>query len=92
MKKKTITLFLMILVLFFVYGCSSKNSASAEKTTLQSTEEAATTQEEHTEDLEKKTPEQLVAEGMEYFYATNGKLYDKDKAKELFSMIKVVSR
>ena len=84
MKKKTITLFLMILVLFFVYGCSSKNSASAEKTTLQSTEEAATTQEEHAEDLEKKTPEQLVAEGMEYFYATNGKLYDKDKAKELF--------
>ena len=84
MKKKTITLFCLIFAMLFAAGCASKSSASADEAVSQDAEETAAASEEGTVDLEELTPEQLVAEGMDYFYATNGKLYDKEKATEYF--------
>lgn len=106
MKKKTLTLFLLILLMLFVTGCTSKISVETNNTASQSTEvqtqnsaarnnndgqqsaDNHTTESEYpAEELEVSellTPEQLVAEGMDYLYSTNGKLYNKETAKKLF--------
>ena len=84
MKRKTFTLFCLIFAMLFAAGCTSKSSASADEAVFQETEETSIAMEEGAVDLDGLTPEQLVAEGMDYFYATNGKLYDKEKATEYF--------
>ena len=88
MKKKTITLFLLILAMIFSTGCASKSNASADNTGTSSKAQVQGEAEssEAEEDLTNKTQEQLVAEGKDYFYATNGQLYDKKKAEERFQV------